>query len=153
METKWSSLNTHQVGKYAEYYVKLHLTKYGLDVYTTEVDDKGIDFVLRINSRKYIDIQVKSVRGRGYIYMTKDKFQLRDNLYLALIVFIERKEPLFAMIPSMDWHTDKPSYLTDYDYVDKKSRPEYGIRITKKSIPMIMEKYAFKDVIPSVING
>ncbi len=42
----WSSLNALQIGKYAEYYAKMEFTLYGFDVFTSEVDDKGIDFFL-----------------------------------------------------------------------------------------------------------
>jgi len=38
----WSKLNHLQLGKYAEYLVKMEFTRYGFDVYATEVDDKGI---------------------------------------------------------------------------------------------------------------
>jgi len=43
----WSILNKQQVGAYAEYFVKMELTMYGFQVYGTEVDDRGIDFVAR----------------------------------------------------------------------------------------------------------
>src|SRR3990170_2253645 len=43
----WSELNSLQIGKYAEYFVKMEFTQYGFDVYSSEVDDRGIDFVVR----------------------------------------------------------------------------------------------------------
>ena len=58
----WSTLNKQQIGKYGEYLTKMEFTKYGFDVYTAEVDDKGIDFVIRNSGDKYFDIQVKSIR-------------------------------------------------------------------------------------------
>ena len=51
----WSSLNALQIGKYAEYYAKMEFTLYGFDVFTSEVDDKGIDFVAKINNQ-YFDV-------------------------------------------------------------------------------------------------
>ena len=42
---EWSCLNHLQVGKYAEYFVKMEFTMYGWQVYSTEVDNRGIDFV------------------------------------------------------------------------------------------------------------
>jgi len=152
MKYDWSSLTKLQVGKYAEYYVKMFLTQYGLDVYSAEVDDKGIDFVIRVRQDKYVDIQVKSVRKGGYAYMTKDKFQPRDNLYLALVVFPEGAKPLFALIPSNEWLTDRPSFLADRDFVGLQSSPEYGISISKNSLPQIIEKYAIEVVLPHIIN-
>lgn len=43
----WSRLSSLQLGRYAEYFVKMEFTLYGFDVYTSEVDDRGIDFVIR----------------------------------------------------------------------------------------------------------
>ena len=57
----WKQLTTLQVGRYAEYFVKMEFTLYGFDVYQAEVDDKGIDFVIRKDNDRYHDIQVKSV--------------------------------------------------------------------------------------------
>lgn len=39
----WSKLNKQQVGAYAEYFFKMEFTMAGFQVYSTEVDDRGID--------------------------------------------------------------------------------------------------------------
>lgn len=49
---KWSELNHLQLGQYGEYYAKMEFTSYGYDVYTSEVDDHGVDFVARKKERK-----------------------------------------------------------------------------------------------------
>src|SRR5437660_8549417 len=71
----WSRLNNLQVGRYAEYFVKMEFALYGFQVYTAEVDDRGIDFIVRHVSGRFYEIQVKSVRGLSCIFMQKDKFQ------------------------------------------------------------------------------
>ena len=38
----WSSLSHLQLGRYAEYFVKLELTLYGFQVFTSEVDDRAL---------------------------------------------------------------------------------------------------------------
>ena len=65
----WDHLNHLQLGKYAEYFAKMEFTSAGFDVYTAEVDDKGIDFVVRKDETAYYDVQVKSARGTNYIFM------------------------------------------------------------------------------------
>jgi hypothetical protein len=56
-------LNHMQLSRYAEYFVKMEFILYGFDVYTSEVDDRGIDFVLRKGDTRYFDMQVKSIRN------------------------------------------------------------------------------------------
>lgn len=66
---KWDKLNHLQIGRYAEYLAKMELTAYGCDVYSSEVDDRGIDFVVRKDSEHYFDIQVKSLRmGKSNLF-------------------------------------------------------------------------------------
>jgi hypothetical protein len=83
----WNYLNHLQLGRYAEYYVKMECVLYGFDVHSTEVDDKGIDFVLRNEYNRYYDVQVKSVRGLNDIFFQKAKFEIRDNMVAAVVIF------------------------------------------------------------------
>jgi hypothetical protein len=41
----------------------------GYEVYSSEVDDRGIDFVLRRKPGLYWDVQVKSIRRKGYVFL------------------------------------------------------------------------------------
>lgn len=45
----WSNLTHLQIGKYGEYFAKMAFNRAGFDVYAAEVDNKGIDFVVRGN--------------------------------------------------------------------------------------------------------
>ena len=145
----WDELNHLQLGKYAEYLVKLQFLKHGLDTYTAEVDDKGIDLVIRKNADQYYDIQVKSIRGLNYIFLSKEKFELRKNLYAAIVLFgTAGSEPSFYLIPSLDWKTPN-ALLRDYEYSDRKSKPEYGLNISKKNLPLL-EQYIFEKVVQSL---
>lgn len=133
----WSNLNNIQVGRYAEYYVKMEFTQYGFDVYGAEVDDHGVDFVVRTPQGVYLDIQVKSARsaqtGYHYVFARKEKFKLKENLYAAVVLFPNNKPPKLFLIPSMAWQ--KPSDLfCDRDYVGKKSKPEWGLNLSEKNM-------------------
>ena len=75
----WSDLTALQSGQYAEYYVKMEFTSYGFDVYTSEVDDHGIDFIVKDKRGKYYEVQVKSSRyaiKNGYSYVFAKKINL-----------------------------------------------------------------------------
>lgn len=44
---KWFELTPLQLGRYAEYYAKMEFASYGFEVYTSEVDDHGVDFIVK----------------------------------------------------------------------------------------------------------
>ena len=57
---KWSGLNHMQLGQFGEYYAKMEFASYGFDVYTSEVDDHGVDFIARdINVQRKIRVYKK----------------------------------------------------------------------------------------------
>jgi hypothetical protein len=39
----------------------MEATRLGYDMYTAEVDDKGIDFVMRKGDAPFVEVQVKAV--------------------------------------------------------------------------------------------
>ena len=140
---KWSQLSHLQLGRYAEYFVKMEFTLAGFDVYSAEVDERGIDFVLRKSASDYYDIQVKSVRTLHYTYFPKKFFKPRENLLVALVVCVEGNAPDFYLIPSIDWVDRRNDLLVSHDYdEDKKSEPEWGINLSQKNMP-ILRAYAF----------
>jgi hypothetical protein len=149
-EYSWSRLNHLQIGKYAEYLMKMKFTQYGLDVYTSEVDDRGIDFVLRLSASLYIDIQVKSARNMNYIFFPKRNFHPRDNLYAAVVLFKDDQPAKYFLIPSIDWM--KPNnLLVSRDYKGAASKPEWGINLSQKYLELF-KRYKFERIIGSLIE-
>jgi hypothetical protein len=147
----WKELTHLQIGKYGEYFAKMAFTKLGFDVYTSEVDDKGIDFVIRKNHKEYFDIQVKTIRRpTSYVFMKKECFSPKDNLFLALIIFEENEiEPTLLIIPSEDWTRGTNKAFVNRNYGEgKKSKPEWGLNITKSNIENLKKEYCLKDRLP-----
>jgi hypothetical protein len=133
-----------QLGRYAEYLAKMEFTLFGFDVYTSEVDDKGIDFVVRRHPNRYYDVQVKSSRKLNYIFFPKDKFALRDNLLALVALFLDAQPPRLYLIPAREWETPG-SLLCDRDYAGKKSRPEWGINLSLRNLSLL-DRYAFDEM-------
>ena len=69
--TNWTQLKSLQLGKYAEYFAKMEFASYGCDVYTSEVDDHGINFIVKDKRGRFCEIQVKAKSGTGYVYVEK----------------------------------------------------------------------------------
>ena len=88
--TNWSKLSPLQLGRYAEYYAKMEFASYGFEVYTSEVDDHGVDFIAKNpNNKQFYEVQVKSIRNAGYVFVQKDKIELQENWLLCLMRFVD----------------------------------------------------------------
>lgn len=139
---EYSNLNRFQVGKFGEYWVKMWLSLARFDTYTTEIDDKGIDFIIRLNNDKHLDIQVKTIRKKGYIYIPKHiwKYSLRENLILALVILNDNEIPQLFLIPSTVWNNPNELFC-DRDYLkeNQKSLPEWGINISNRNLNLLEE--------------
>ena len=136
--TEWLKLNNLQLGRYAEYYAKMGFASYGFEVFTSEVDDKGVDFICRKDG-KWFEIQVKAMRNLNYIFMRKEHMDVENEAHLICMMrFEDNKLPEVYLIPAYAWKTPTP-LLKSYDYIGKKSKAEWGINLTKKNLPLLQE--------------
>ena len=140
--TSWSKLNHLQLGRYAEYYAKMEFASYGFEVYTSEVDDHGVDFIAKQpGEKRFYEVQVKSVRDYGYIYMAKSKMsELLEDRLVCYLHFIDGQLPDVFVIPAIAWKNPN-AVLVDrkYDKPGQKSEPECGINISKKNYNLLDE--------------
>jgi hypothetical protein len=75
--------------------------------------------------------------------MQKTVFPLSDQRLLALVLLAADKAPDLYLIPATAWSTPN-ALLVDRNYPGLKSKPEWGIQLSKRSVP-ILEKYRFAD--------
>jgi hypothetical protein len=55
-----------------------------------------------------------------------------------LLLFEDDKLPETYLIPAIAWKTPS-SLLCDKDYEGLKSKPEYGLNLSKKNLPLLRE--------------
>ena len=140
---KWSDRTGLEIGRYAEYYAKMEFTSYGFEVFTSELDDHGVDFIAHHpKDGTYFEIQVKSIRDYNYAFVTKDKMEslsggnLPANRLVCLLRFEDGKLPEVYIIPAKAW--EKPNdLLKDKDYDGLKSKPEWGINVSRKNLDLL----------------
>ena len=144
----WSRLNHMQVGRYAEYYVKMELTLYGFEVYSSEVDDRGIDFVARPPGGGFYEVQVKSVRGFNYVFLRKEKFAVSAHRLVAVVILHEGAAPELYLIPMTAWLTPNKLFASR-DYEGKKSKPEWGLNLSPANQALI-DRYRFEFIAPTL---
>ena len=145
--TEWNKLNRMQLGRYAEYYAKMEFASYGLDVYTSEVDDHGVDFIVKDKKKIFNEIQVKSLRNKGYTFMQHEKFDLSNKaLYLVLMIFEDDKLPNIYLISTDAWNNENNMFIIRNFDKGQKSKPEYGVNIANSN-KELLEKYRFEYMI------
>jgi hypothetical protein len=86
-------------GKRAEYSVVAELLKRDFDVYMPLVDDQGIDCIIRLDNKTYLDVQIKarSKDAKQSNFFPAMTFKPRDNFYF---IFYTEKNNNFWVIPS-----------------------------------------------------
>ena len=143
--TNWSKLNRLQLGRYAEYYAKMEFASYGFEVYTSEVDDHGVDFIAKApGENKFYEVQVKSVRDYGYVFMAKSKMpELSNERLVCFLHFIDGQLPDVFVIPASAWKIPN-AVLVDrkYDKPGQKSEPEWGINVSRRNYNLLTEHSA-----------
>ncbi len=135
----WSHLSHLQLGQYGEYYAKMEFASYGFDVYTSEVDDHGVDFVARSPyDGVYYEVQVKSARNFSYVYAQKSKMPLAPNRLFCYLRFSDGALPEVYLIPATVWlEPDEVFVSRDYEGEQQTSKPEWGINVSKKNLPRL----------------
>jgi hypothetical protein len=145
-----------QIGKIGEYWMKLCFSMLNLDVYTTEVDNKGIDFIVRLDDSNYIDIQVKTIRKSktSYVYVDKEdkevdwKDVLRKNRFLAIVIIEDYKIPSSFLIPATEWNNPNELLkIRNYKSNGLKSKDDWGVNISKKNMELLQKYELAKSVI------
>ena len=132
----WSELKSMQLGRYAEYYAKMEFASYGYEVYTSEVDDHGVDFVVKVpGTAKFYEVQVKSVRDYGYVFISKSKMPvLTSHRLVCHLHFIDGQLPDVFVIPATAWAEPNAVLVErNYDKPGQTSEPEWGISLSKKN--------------------
>ena len=146
----WSELTTMQIGRYAEYYAKMEFTSYGWEVYTSEVDDHGVDFVAKKpNTNQFYEVQVKAARKAQQIFISEDKMPIEslEHRLVCFFFFRDTCDPDFYVIPGTAWkHPTSALAHYKYDKPGQKSAPEWSINITEKNL-LLLEPYRVESVL------
>ena len=148
----WSrkELTKQRLGSFGEYYAKMVLASYGMSIYTSEVDDHGIDFVAETKNC-FMKFQVKTVRcDTKYVYMLEEHFDVEDEtLFLFLSILTDGELPVSYIVPATVWKNDVTGMFVHRTYEGKKSKPEYGIKLSVKNMPLL-EKYKLEKMIDRI---
>lgn len=148
MQYDWSNFSSLQFEKYAAHYVKMNFIAANCDIYEDAGGSRGVDFVVKNEKGQYVDIYLATVYIGKTNYVAIPKYywnkELRENLYVALVLFMDEREPIFYLIPSIVWRTPDELFTDSSNYA--RNKPSWGINISKNTIPTLAEKYWFENI-------
>jgi hypothetical protein len=148
MRYKWSKLNRIQKGTFGEHFAKMEFAMYGFLVFSAELDDRGIDFVARRDDGLHFDVQVKTITGRNYTYISESKFS--NDLVVCLVVLEEEVFPVMYLFLGCDWQKDTKGLLNHKKFPSQKEA-EYGINLTVERMPLL-SGYLFEKKVASLLQ-
>ena len=130
LKNTYKHLNKIQKGSFGEAYSKMAFTLEGFEVYNSEYDDRGIDFIVRNKSGRYFSVQVKSTDDSSNPFINKDKFQVTDDFLFCAVRLIEGKPPALYIARGSDWHSNIE--CLNYNPKGGASGPYYEMRFSGK---------------------
>ena len=110
----------------------MEFTSYGYDVFTSEVDDHGVDFVAKRKDTPFLEVQVKATRG-SYVFIRKDKIKLDETHLICYLLFCDGALPEIYVFPATVWNSPNAVFVShDYEKPGQTSKAEWGINYSAK---------------------
>jgi len=133
LRTSYAHLNNIQKGSFAEAYAKMAFTLEGFEVYSTDYDDRGIDFVTRWPGGGFLSVQVKATdttSSETNPNITESKFQKTSDFLLCAVRLAEGFQPKIYLARGSDWDDDGDCLA--YNSKGGLSGSYYEMRFAKK---------------------
>jgi hypothetical protein len=158
----------HKLFKYAQHFTKLELMKARLEVFQNEMKcneirpdlknqsipgqsgREGVDFIVKTNSENYHELYLQPVnleKDRS-VKITKSVLgEPKDNLWIALVLFMKEMDPVLYLIPSKQ--LAEPD---DYIFINNEMSERFShlsnweIKVFTKVIPEL-SKFALDNMI------
>lgn len=132
MQYNWSNFSSLQFEKYAAHFVKMNFIAANCAIYEDSGRSRGVSFVVKNEKGHYVDIYLATVYVEKTNYVAIPKYyrdkQLRENLYVALVLFMDERESIFYLVPSIVWCTPDELFTDSSDY--SRNKPSWGINIS-----------------------
>jgi len=142
-----SGMTLNKLTAYASHVVKLELMKARLEVFTNDSGGVGVDFIVKAKSGHHheISLQTLNLEKDRSVKISKKSLNhdLRDNLWIALVLFMKEMEPSVYLIPSKVLETPDDYIFIDNDQGKLHSHlSNWEIKVFTKAIKELSQ-YAF----------
>jgi hypothetical protein len=144
---RYSNLNDTQKGAFGEAYAKMAFALYGFDVYASDCDDRGIDFVAHRPEGHFYLVQVKTTGLSANPFIPKCKFQLNDKFLFVAIRLEEDHEPAIYLARGSEWATAQP--CLGFNAGGGRAGPYYEFRFARK-YAACLKRFTFASYAPTL---
>ena len=136
--------------KYAQHFTKLELMSTRLDVFQNESGREGVDFMVKTKSGNYHELYLQPInleKDRS-VKITKSVLgEPKNNLWIALVLFMKDMEPVLYLIPSKQLAEPDNYIFIDNELSDRLSHlSNWEIKVFTKGIPEL-SKFALDNMI------
>lgn len=121
-----------------------------LEVFQNESGREGIDFIVKTNSGKYHEIYLQPLnleKDRSVKISKSVLGEPKDNLWVALVLFMKEMEPVLYLIPSNQLAEPDDFIFINNDQGERFSHlSNWEIKVFTKAIPEL-SKFALNNMI------
>lgn len=141
--------------KQVEQFVKQELMKAGLEVFASESDNRGVDFIVKAPSGKYHELFLQPINldfARSVKIPKGDLGELKDNLWIALVFVMKGIGPVLHLIPSKILESPDNYIFFDHEQdVRFKHLSNWEIKVFQKSIGEL-SKYSLTNMVSKLVR-
>lgn len=139
-----------KIYQYAQHFATLELMKARLEVFQNESGREGIDFIVKTKSGNYHELFLQPINLETERSVKISKSVLgepKDNLWIAIVLFMKEMEPVLYLIPSNQ--LAKPD---DYIFINNDQGERFQhlnnweIKVFTKAIPEL-SKFALNNIV------
>ncbi|MDC3299400.1 hypothetical protein OAV05_02165 [Flavobacteriaceae bacterium] len=126
-------------------FVKLELQNVGLKLNSKQNGREGVDFLIRDNQLHLQSIDLDTTQ-RSIKIAKQDLGELRDKLFVALILIIDKEPKVIYLISSKDLTQSNSNIFIDNKVSLMPSLSNWEIKVSSNTIPELA-KYALENMI------
>jgi len=136
--------------KYAQHFTKLELMKARLEVFQNESGREGVDFIVKTSLGKFHELYLQTVnleKDRSVKISKSVLGEPKDNLWIALVLFMKDMEPVLYLIPSNQLAKPDGYIFIDNDLGEQFNHlSSYEIKVFVKGMEKLSE-YALDNMV------
>lgn len=126
-------------------FIKSELENYNLELTPKQNGREGVDFLIGNNQLHLQSIDLDTTQ-RSIKIAKQDLGELRDNLFVALVLIINREPKVVYLIPSEDLSQSESNIFIENEVSLMPSLSNWEIKISTNTIPELA-KYALENMI------